>query len=319
MTINKEKATFAGGCFWCMVEPFDERPGIIDIISGYTGGHVENPTYEQVVSGTTGHVEAVQITFDPEKMSYKELVETFWQQIDPTDANGQFADRGESYQAAIFYHNEKQKEIAEQSRAELEKSARFQAPIVTKIIPAKPFYPAEEAHQDYYKKNPFHYKLYNKGSGRAEFIQKNWQPEWDKKELKARLTPEQYHVTQENGTERPFQNEYWDKDEEGIYVDIVSGKLLFSSKEKFQSNCGWPSFSKPYDSYKVAEYSDTSHGMIRTEVRSKDADSHLGHVFNDGPKETGGLRYCMNSAAMRFIPKEEMEKEGYGAYLNIFE
>lgn len=319
MTINKEQATFAGGCFWCMVEPFDERPGIIDVVSGYTGGHVENPTYEQVTSGTTGHVEAVQITFDPEKMPYRELVETFWQQIDPTDQGGQFADRGESYQTAIFYHNDKQKEIAEQSKQELEASDKFKSPVVTEIIPSKPFYPAEESHQDYYKKQSFHYRLYKKGSGREEFIKENWQPKWDKKKLKAKLTPEQYHVTQENGTERPFQNEYWDKNEEGIYVDIVSGKLLFSSKEKFQSDCGWPSFSKPYDSKEVAEKSDTTHGMIRTEVKSKEADSHLGHVFNDGPPEAGGLRYCMNSAAMRFIPKEDMEKEGYGNYLNLFE
>lgn len=318
--MNNELATFAGGCFWCMVEPFDERPGIIDVVSGYTGGHVEDPTYEQVVSGTTGHVEAVQITFDPEKMPYKELIDTFWQQIDPTDASGQFADRGESYQAAIFYHNEEQRKIAEQSRQELAENGKFKAPIVTKIIPSEPFYPAEDTHQDYYKKNPFHYKLYHKGSGRKEFIEKNWQqPKWDKKTLKKSLTPEAYHVTQENGTEMPFQNEYWNKYDEGIYVDIVSGKILFSSKDKFQSSCGWPSFSKPYDSGKVAESSDKSHGMSRTEVRSKDADSHLGHVFNDGPTERGGLRYCMNSAAMRFIPKETMEQEGYGAYLNIFE
>lgn len=319
MTKNKAVATFAGGCFWCMVEPFDERPGIINVVSGYTGGHVENPTYEQVTSGTTGHVEAVQITFDPETMPYKELVETFWQQIDPTDSGGQFADRGESYQTAIFYHNEDQKQIALKSKQELEDSSKFNAPIVTEIIPSEPFYPAEDAHQDYYKKQSFHYRLYKKGSGREDFIKNNWRQKRDKKELKETLTPEQYHVTQENGTERPFQNEYWNKDDEGIYVDIVSGKLLFSSKDKFQSDCGWPSFTKPHDPYEVTENSDTSHGMIRTEVRSKEADSHLGHVFNDGPPEKGGLRYCMNSAAMRFIPKEDMKKEGYGDYLRIFE
>lgn len=319
MTKNKAVATFAGGCFWCMVEPFDERPGIIDVISGYTGGHVENPTYEDVTSGTTGHVEAVQITFDPEIMPYRDLVETFWQQIDPTDSGGQFADRGESYQTAIFYHNEDQKRIALESKQTLEDSGKFNAPIVTKIIPSKPFYPAEDAHQDYYKKQSFHYRLYKKGSGREDFIKNNWRPKWDKSMLKEKLTPEQYHVTQENGTERPFQNEYWNKEDEGIYVDIVSGKLLFSSKDKFQSDCGWPSFTKPYDPHEVTEKMDTTHGMIRTEVRSKDADSHLGHVFNDGPPEKGGLRYCMNSAAMRFIPKEDMKKEGYGKYLNIFE
>lgn len=314
---NQELATFAGGCFWCMVEPFDQRPGIIQVISGYTGGTTKNPTYEEVCSNTTGHVEAVQITFDPNIMSYDKLLETFWQQIDPTDPGGQFNDRGESYQTAIFYHNDKQKEIAEQSKQMLAASGKFSKPIVTKIIPAKPFYPAEEKHQDYYKKQSFHYRLYKKGSGREDFIKKNWQ--LSKNNLKEKLSPLQYHVTQENGTERPFENEYWANDKAGIYVDIISGRVLFSSEDKFDAGCGWPSFTKPVDSYEVKEVMDTSHGMIRTEIRSKTADSHLGHVFNDGPKDRGGLRYCMNSAAMRFIPKEAMEAEGYGDYLYLFE
>ncbi|GAA0611294.1 peptide-methionine (R)-S-oxide reductase MsrB [Virgibacillus siamensis] len=311
-------ATFAGGCFWCMVEPFDQRPGIVNITSGYTGGTVANPTYEQVCSDTTGHVEAVQIAFYPEVMPYEQLVETFWQQIDPTDAGGQFNDRGEPYQTAIFYHDEQQKKIAEASKERLEKSGKFSKPIVTPVLPAKTFYEAEENHQDYYKKQPFHYKLYKKGSGREDFIMKNWRQTPDKKDLKKRLTPIQYAVTQENGTERPFENEYWNKKSDGIYVDIVSGNVLFSSLDKFESDCGWPSFSKPIDPYQVTENTDTTHGMIRTEVRSKHADSHLGHVFEDGPKDRGGLRYCMNSAAMRFIPKEELEQEGYGEYLKLF-
>ncbi|SHF55144.1 peptide-methionine (S)-S-oxide reductase MsrA [Ornithinibacillus halophilus] len=311
-----EKATFAGGCFWCMVEPFDQRPGIIQVVSGYTGGHVDNPTYEEVCSNTTGHLEAVQITFDPEIMPYEKLVETFWQQIDPTDPGGQFNDRGESYQTAIFYHNEKQKEIAEQSKKQLENSGKFKKAIVTKILPAKPFYEAEENHQDYYKKQSFHYRLYKKGSGREDFIKQTWQA--DKSDLKKKLTPLQYHVTQENGTERPFQNEYWDNEEDGIYVDIISGKVLFSSKDQYDAGCGWPSFTKPVDPYEIDEKTDTTHGMIRTEIRSKTADSHLGHVFEDGPKEAGGLRYCMNSAAMRFIPKDNMEEEGYEDYLYLF-
>ncbi|RYG73561.1 peptide-methionine (S)-S-oxide reductase [Lentibacillus lipolyticus] len=314
-----ELATFAGGCFWCMVEPFDERPGIRNIISGYTGGHTENPTYEEVCSNTTGHVEAVQITFDPEQMPYEELLNTFWQQIDPTDAGGQFNDRGESYQTAIFYHNERQKRLAEESKRELENSGKFLRPIVTPIIPAKPFYKAEEEHQDYYKKQSFHYRLYKKGSGREAFIKEHWTQKPDKTELKKNLTPIQYNVTQENGTETPFANEYWDNEKEGIYVDLISGNVLFSSQDKFDAGCGWPSFTKPVDPYQVEEITDTSHGMIRTEVRSKQADSHLGHVFNDGPKDKGGLRYCMNSAAMQFIPKEEMKEKGYGQYLSIFE
>lgn len=312
----RELATFAGGCFWCMVEPFDERPGIYDVVSGYTGGHVENPTYEQVVSQQTGHVEAVQIEYDPHIMSYEELVSTFWQQIDPTDANGQFHDRGPSYRTAIFYHNKKQKEIAEKSKQQLAKSGKFSRPIVTEILPAQPFFPAEENHQYYYKKNAFHYKLYKRGSGRESFIKDNWQI--NNRQLQEKLSPLAYHVTQENGTEPPFANEYWDHDEEGIYVDIITGEVLFSSTDKYDAGCGWPSFTKPIDPYYVTEHLDLSHGMKRTEVRSRQSNAHLGHVFPDGPKKAGGLRYCINSAALRFIPKQDMKKAGYGHYLYLF-
>ncbi|CDO02094.1 peptide methionine sulfoxide reductase MsrA/MsrB [Oceanobacillus picturae] len=318
MSSNKETATFAGGCFWCMVEPFDQRPGIHRVVSGYTGGHVENPTYEQVCSDTTGHVEAIEITFDPEVMPYEQLLRTFWQQIDPTDAGGQFNDRGESYQTAIFYHNEQQRQQAEQSKKELEQSGKFSKPIVTPILPAKPFYLAEENHQDYYKKQSFHYRLYKKGSGREDFIKNTWKKAIDKEELKQKLTPIQYHVTQENGTERPFQNDYWDNEEEGIYVDVITGEPLFSSKDKYDAGCGWPSFTKPIDKNQVEEKTDTTHGMRRTEIRSKDSDSHLGHVFEDGPMEAGGLRYCMNSAAMRFVPVSKMDEEGYKKFLYLF-
>ncbi|AXI09306.1 methionine sulfoxide reductase [Oceanobacillus zhaokaii] len=318
MATDFELATFAGGCFWCMVEPFDTRPGIESVVSGYTGGTVENPTYEQVCSNTTGHVEAVQIKFDPMIISYEQLVQTFWQQIDPTDPGGQFHDRGESYQTVIFYHNELQKQIAEDSKHKLDTSGKYNKPIATKIIPASPFYPAEEEHQDYYKKQPFHYRSYKKGSGREDFIKSNVKMPIDKSKLKEKLTPIQYIVTQQNGTERPFQNEYWDNEQEGIYVDLISREPLFSSIDQYDAGCGWPSFTKPIDSYQLEEKTDTTHGMIRTEVRSKVADSHLGHVFEDGPVEAGGLRYCMNSAAMEFIPKEEMKEKGYGNYLRLF-
>lgn len=319
MNNKLKKSTFAGGCFWCMVEPFDEQPGIESIISGYTGGHVENPTYEQVCADNTGHVEAVEITYDPEIFPYEDLVELFWRQIDPTDDGGQFHDRGSSYQTAIFYHDDSQKDIAEKSKQALIDSGKFKKPIVTPIIPAETFYEAEKEHQYYYKQNHFHYKLYKKGSGRQQFIEKNWQNTYDKTDLKNKLTEEQYHVTQENGTEQPFRNEYWNHDEEGIYVDIISGDVLFSSKDKFASDCGWPSFTKPVSGKKVTEKVDQTHGMVRTEIRSKEADSHLGHVFEDGPIEEGGLRYCMNSAALRFIKREDMEKEGYGRYEYIFD
>ncbi|MFD2214366.1 peptide-methionine (R)-S-oxide reductase MsrB [Metabacillus endolithicus] len=317
--MNKHKlelATFAGGCFWCMVQPFDELPGIESVISGYTGGNKENPTYEEVCSNTTGHLEAVQITYNPEIFPYEKLLELFWQQIDPTDSGGQFFDRGESYKTAIFYHTEEQKKLAEASKETLEKSGRFSKPIVTMILEAKPFYPAEEYHQDFYKKSTGRYKQYRTGSGRDRFIQEHWNGN-NKEDLKSTLSPIQYEVTQNNGTEPPFHNEFWNHVEEGIYVDIVSGKPLFSSKDKYDAGCGWPSFTKPIQDFEVVEKMDTTHGMIRTEVRSKTADSHLGHVFDDGPGPNG-LRYCINSAALRFIPKDDLEKEGYGKYAQLF-
>lgn len=313
-----ELATFAGGCFWCMVSPFEEMPGIIKVVSGYTGGHIQNPTYEQVCSNTTGHYEAVQITFDPQVFPYEKLLELFWQQIDPTDAGGQFHDRGASYRTAIFYHNEDQKMKAEASKQALEASGRFDKPIVTSIIPASDFYEAEEYHQGYHKKNPAHYKRYRKGSGREDFIESHWSASIDQQELKSRLTPLQYEVTQNSATEPPFRNEYWDHHGEGIYVDIVSGEPLFSSLDKYDAGCGWPSFTRPIREYNIKEKTDLSHMMVRTEVRSKHSDSHLGHVFEDGPGPNG-LRYCINSAALRFVPKEDMEKEGYAEYLQLFE
>lgn len=316
--LNKAVATFAGGCFWCMVEPFDEQPGIEKVVSGYTGGHTENPTYEEVCSDTTGHVEAVQITYDPSLFSYQRLLELFWRQIDPTDPGGQFNDRGDSYKTAIFYHTDEQKELAEESKQELEASGKFNKPIATKILAASTFYRAEEHHQDYYKKQGFHYRLYKKGSGRADFIKNNWKPKYDKKDLKKKLTAVQYQVTQEKGTEAPYQNEYYDLEQDGIYVDIVSGEPLFSSKDKYDAGCGWPSFTKPIDRNQLQENLDTAHGMRRIEIRSTDADSHLGHVFDDGPVEAGGMRYCMNSAAMRFVPKEKLAEEGYEYLAPLF-
>lgn len=307
---------FAGGCFWCMVKPFDAYDGVSEVVVGYTGGHVEEPTYEQVCGGATGHYEAVQITYDESKVSYRDLVEAFFMSIDPTDAGGQFHDRGKSYQTAVFYLDEEQKAIAEAYKKELDDSKRFPGEVVTPILPAEPFYKAEEYHQDYYKKNSFRYRMYYEGSGRKQFIEEAWKkPVMTKEELKQTLTPLQYKVTQENGTEPPYQNEFDDHFEEGIYVDVVSKKPLFSSRDKYNSGCGWPAFTKPMNNGFVDEVRDLSHGMFRTEVRSHSANSHLGHVFEDGPKEAGGLRYCINSAALLFIPKDEMEEKGYGEYL----
>ncbi|TCI21441.1 peptide-methionine (S)-S-oxide reductase MsrA [Exiguobacterium sp. SL-9] len=313
------KATFAGGCFWCMVKPFHKYEGVERVISGYTGGHVDNPTYKQVCSETTGHLEAIEVTFDPDVISYEELLRIYWRQIDPTDGGGQFNDRGESYRPAIFYHSEEQRAAAERSKQEIEDSGRFDRSIEVEIRPAKTFWEAEDYHQDYYKKNPFRYEMYRVGSGRAKFVKEVWSDKKLQKDLKDRLTPIQYKVTQENGTEPPFQNEYWDEEREGLYVDVIDGTPLFTSRDKFQSNCGWPSFARPIEEKRIDMNMDTTHHMVRTEVRSKGADSHLGHLFDDGPKELGGLRYCINSAALRFIPKEELESAGYGEYKHLFD
>lgn len=314
----KKLATFAGGCFWCMFKPFSRYEGIEKIVAGYTGGMKENPTYEEVCSETTGHVEAIQLTYNDELVSYEEILDIFWKQIDPTDEGGQFNDRGTRYNTAIFYHDEKQKEIALKSKQELESRKLFYKPIVTKILPAEIFYPAEEYHQDYYKKDPMHYEMYYKGSGRYDFIKTHWDKNnKDRESLKNKLTNTQFEVTQNDKTEPAFDNEYWDNKEEGIYVDVVSGEVLFTSKDKFDSGCGWPSFTKPVNKNVIREKSDFSHGMYRTEVRSTNANSHLGHVFDDGPKDLGGLRYCINSAALRFIPKDKIEEEGYGKYLDL--
>jgi peptide methionine sulfoxide reductase msrA/msrB len=326
---NVRIATFAGGCFWCVESDFEKVPGVVKVVSGYTGGTAPNPTYENY--SQSGYIEAVQVYYDPARISYGQLLDVLWRHMDPTDAGGQFVDRGPQYRSAIFYQTDEEKRIAEQSREALAKSARFSRPIVTEILKLGRFYEAEDYHQDYYRKNPLRYKFYRSQSGRDRFLEQVWGKDkgeagpsspktWQKpddKSLKSRLTPLQYEVTQKNGTEPAFQNEYWDNKKAGIYVDIVSGEPLFSSIDKYDSGTGWPSFTRPLEPSNVVEKEDNTFFTKRTEVRSRRGDSHLGHVFPDGPPPTG-LRYCMNSAALRFIPKEDLEKEGYGRYLKLF-
>jgi peptide methionine sulfoxide reductase msrA/msrB len=332
-----EVATLAGGCFWCVEADMARLPGVIRVVSGYAGGEEESPTYEQVSSGRTGHREAVQVEFDPAVVGYDEVLDHFWRHFDPTDDGGSFGDRGAQYTSAIFYHDERQREIAEASRAALDASGRFDAPVVTPVLPFTTFYEAEKYHQDYSERNPIRYKTYRALSGRDRFVRETWgkadrgpgpraavtgpdetyvRP--DDATLRRTLTPLQFEVVRRDGTEPPFDNEYWDNHREGIYVDVVSGEPLFSSTDKFDSGTGWPSFTRPLSEDAVVLRRDDGLFTVRTEVRSRLADSHLGHVFDDGPAPTG-LRYCMNSAALRFIPREALEAEGYGDFAGLFE
>ncbi len=311
---------FAGGCFWGTEHFFKQIRGVISTEVGYANGTLQHaPSYEEVCSGNTGFAETVKIVYNPQVVDLKLLLELYFKTIDPTSLNKQGNDVGDQYRTGIYYTDAGVKTTIDEAIAALAKN--YKKPIVVEVSPLKNFYQAEEYHQDYLDKNPRGYchiptKLF-------EVARKaNPEPIKFKKpteaELRSRLSKEQYAVTQQNATETPFANEYWDEQREGIYVDITTGEPLFSSLDKFQSGCGWPSFAKPIDKKLIAEKEDKSYHMTRTEVRSKLGDAHLGHVFDDGPKQLGGLRYCINSASLRFIPKEDMEKEGYGEYLVLF-
>ena len=307
---------FAGGCFWGVEEYFSRIPGVHDVTVGYANGAKESPTYEEVCSGKTGHTETAHVRYDPNAVSLKTLAEQFFKIINPISVNRQGNDVGSQYRTGMYYVSDADKMILASVMADVQK--KYNKPLAVELLPLQNYYLAEEYHQDYLKKNPGGYchisfdSLEDLRAEKKGLVDPGRYSKPTGEKLKEILTPEAYNVTQKAGTERAFSGKFWDHKEPGIYVDVATGEPLFSSADKFDSGCGWPSFTKPVDPEVITEHKDNSHGMERIEVKSRVGDSHLGHVFPDGPKDKGGLRYCINSAAIRFVPYDEMDKQGYG-------
>lgn len=303
----------AGGCFWGTAHLFSLVPGVDSAVAGYANSLIAEPTYRQVCTGATGAAETVKVVYESDSVGLSELLRLFFKSIDPTSINRQGNDAGTQYRTGIYYTDDSDLEVIEAEYAAIQR--RHSQPLAVEVRPLKNFYPAEDYHQDYLYKNPDGYCHVDPALFReARTLGKN---NAAKAELRKRLTPLQWEVTQNGATERPFVNEYDNEFRKGIYVDITDGTPLFLSSDKFNSGCGWPAFSRPIDGKLVGESIDTSHGMVRTEVKSSSSGSHLGHVFNDGPTELGGRRFCINSASLRFIPLEKMEAEGYGKYIPL--
>lgn len=314
----------AGGCFWGLEEYFARVDGVIDATVGYANGNTENPTYKEVLYKGTNHAETVHVMYDSNVINLTEILKYYFRVVDPTSLNKQGNDAGTQYRTGIYYTDEADEQVILYAmEAEAKKHDKD---LVVEVLPLDGYYLAEDYHQDYLVKNPNGYCHINVDYADVPLdelelktegimIDENKYPKPNDDELKEKLTPLQYDVTQKSKTERAFSNEYFDNHAEGIYVDVATGEPLFSSKDKYDSGCGWPSFTKPIVDAVVEEFEDTSYNMIRTEVKSRAGDSHLGHVFEDGPKDAGGLRYCINSASIRFIPIDDMEAEGYGYLL----
>ena len=319
METSENVIYLAGGCFWGIDQLKQSSPGVLDAQSGYANGAcVQDANYAAVCTGQTGFRETVRVEYDPEQVSLDALLLAYFYVIDPTVENRQGNDRGTQYQTGVYYTNDKARETVERI-VEIERGRA--GTFAVEVGPLMNFYPAEEYHQDYLEKNPGGYchiprqemELFS----RLRIDPGDYQKP-ARQAIQDKLTAEQYRVTQEGGTEAPFRNEFWDKFDKGIYVDVVTGEPLFSSADKFESGCGWPAFSKPIEAPAVVELPDSGFGMKRTEVRSRAGDSHLGHVFENDPESPNGVRYCINSAALRFVPYEEMEAEGYGYLLDLF-